>query len=162
MAEYTYAEHSFGPVIDEACKILILGSFPSVKSREEGFFYGHPQNRFWRILAAVFEEETPKTIEEKKAFLLSHHIALYDVIESCEIIGSADSSIRHVRPADIAALIAKAPIERVYVNGALAKKLYDRYLLPIVEIEAVKLPSSSAANARYSLDMLTCCWKQIR
>ena len=122
MAEYQHVCHEFPPEWDAESRILILGSFPSVKSREEQFYYGHPQNRFWKVLAAVYAQEVPNTIEGKKGFLHRNHIALWDVIESCDIIGSADSSIKNAVPADVASLLQKAPISRIFVNGSLAKK----------------------------------------
>jgi len=118
MGEYSHMTHTFLPVYDENSELLILGSFPSVKSREQGFYYGHPQNRFWKVLAAVCECEVPKTIEEKKKMLLKNHIAIWDVIDSCDIIGSSDSSIKHVVPADIAGILTKTNITRIF---AMAK-----------------------------------------
>ncbi len=161
MAEYQHVCHEFPPEWDAESRILILGSFPSVKSREEQFYYGHPQNRFWKVLAAVYAQEVPNTIEGKKGFLHRNHIALWDVIESCDIIGSADSSIKNAVPADVASLLQKAPISRIFVNGSLAKKLYDRYTLSQTGLEAVKLPSTSPANARFSLEKLIMQWRVI-
>ena len=112
--------HPFPPVADAACRLLILGSFPSVKSREEGFFYGHPRNRFWPLMAALLGENAPQSIPEKKAMLLRHHIALWDVIASCEITGSSDSSVKNAVPVDIAQVTELCRLERVYCNGALA------------------------------------------
>ncbi|MFQ9894216.1 MAG: DNA-deoxyinosine glycosylase [Emergencia sp.] len=160
--EYKYVEQTFSPVIDGQCSVLILGSLPSVKSRENGFYYGHPQNRFWRVLAAVLDCPVPETIEEKKTMLLSHHIAIYDVIQSCEIMGSSDSSVKNVTPVDIAKLLRLAPIEKVFVNGALAKKLYDRFMEKEAGMKAVKLPSTSPANAAYSIDRLIESWQMIK
>ncbi len=151
--------HPFPPVLDSQCRILILGSFPSVKSREDGFFYGHPQNRFWRMLAAVFQEDFPADIPARKALLLRHHIALWDVIASCEISGSSDASVKNAVPVDIAQVTKAAPICQVLCNGALAGKLYQRYLQPITGIEAVILPSTSPANAAWSLDRLAAAWR---
>lgn len=151
--------HPIPPVVDKDCRILILGSFPSVKSREEGFFYGHPQNRFWRMLAAVFGEEVPMDIPSKKHFLLMHHIALWDVIAACEIEGSSDASIKNAVPVDIERVLSIAPITRVICNGSLAGKLYKRFLLPVTHKEACVLPSSSPANAAWSLDQLVDVWK---
>lgn len=152
--------HPFPPVADAQCRTLILGSFPSVKSREQGFFYGHPQNRFWRMLAAVYAEDVPASIPEKKALLLRHHIALWDVIASCEITGSSDASIRHAVPVDIAQITELAAIERVICNGTLSGKLYRQHLMPLVGIEPLILPSTSPANAAWSLDRITHAWKQ--
>lgn len=152
--------HPFPPVVGSHCRMLILGSFPSVKSREQGFFYGHPQNRFWRMLAAVYGEEIPTDIPQKKALLLRHHLALWDVIASCEITGSSDASIRNAVPVDIAQITDVAPIERVICNGALSGKLYRKHLLPLVGVEPLILPSTSPANAAWSLEKLAQAWKQ--
>lgn len=154
-----YVEHPFPPVVDKHCRILILGSFPSVKSREDGFFYGHPQNRFWRLLASVFNERVPLDISSKKAFLLRHHIALWDVIASCEISGSADASVKHAVPVDIKQITDVANIEHILCNGHLAYKLYQKHLQTIVGLEAYLLPSTSPANAAFSLDRLAESWK---
>ena len=153
--------HTFEPVWDEHSRILILGSFPSVKSREQGFYYGHPQNRFWKVLAAVAEEPVPDTIDEKKQFLLLHKIAVWDVIASCEIEGSSDSSIRHVIASDIAGLLSRTGITRVFVNGKKAAQLYEKYTLPLTGMKAVCLPSTSPANAAWSLERLIAAWKVI-
>lgn len=154
--------HTFTPVWDERSRILILGSFPSVRSREQGFYYGHPQNRFWKVLAAVTGGSVPQTIEEKRAFLLEQRIAIWDVIDSCEIQGSSDSSIRNVVPSDIAGLLRDSGILRVYVNGGKAAELYEKYTLPVTGIPAVKLPSTSPANAAWSLERLIAAWRVIR
>ena len=153
-------QHPFQPVVDENCRILILGSFPSVKSREDGFYYGHPQNRFWRMLAAVYEEETPNDIPAKQAFLLRHHIALWDVIASCEIEGSADASVKEAVPVDIDRVIKASKIEKVLCNGKLAAKLYHQYLEQSVGIKAISMPSTSPANAACSLMKLVGIWKE--
>ncbi len=154
--------HQIEPVYDKDSKILILGSFPSVRSREAGFFYGHPQNRFWKTVAAVFEEDVPATIEEKKKMLLRNGIALWDVVASCEIEGSSDSSIRNVRPNDIKKLIGETSISRIYVNGRTALKLYRKYLEEQLDMKAAVLPSTSPANAVYSLDRLVEEWRIIK
>ena len=151
--------HPFPPVVDAGCTTLILGSFPSVKSREQGFFYGHPQNRFWKVLAAVFVEEVPADAAAKKALLLRHHIALWDVIACCEIDGSADASVRNAVPVDIGRVLAVAPIRRVICNGNLAAKLYRQHLQGITDIEALAAPSTSPANAAWSLERLTEAWR---
>ena len=153
--------HPFPPVVDEKCGILILGSFPSVKSREDGFFYGHPQNRFWRMLASVFGEDIPADIPGKKALLLRHYIALWDVIASCDIEGSSDASVKNAVPVDIELVLRAAPITRVICNGALAGRLYARYLQPVTGIGAVVLPSTSPANAAWSLKKLTDAWRDM-
>lgn len=155
----TRIDHPFPPVVDGDCRMLILGSFPSVKSRADGFFYGHPQNRFWRVLAAVYGETVPQDIPVKKALLLRHHIALWDVIASCEITGSSDASVKNAVPVDIARVTANAPIRRVLCNGALAGKLYARHLESQVGIQADVLPSTSPANAAWTLDRLIRVWK---
>lgn len=161
MAEYEHHGQPFAPVWSQDAEILILGTFPSVKSRENNFYYGHPQNRFWKVLAGLYDETVPSSVEEKKSLLLRRHIAIWDVIESCDIIGSSDSSIKNVVPADIAGLIRGTRIERVYVNGTLAKNLYDRFILETTGIDAVKLPSTSPANARFSLEQLIESWSVI-
>lgn len=153
--------HPFPPVVDEGCRILILGSFPSVKSREDRFFYGHPQNRFWRMLASVFGEDIPADIPGKKALLLKHHIALWDVIAACDIEGSSDASVKNAVPVDIELVLRAAPITRVICNGALAGRLYARYLQPVTGIGAVVLPSTSPANAAWSLKKLTDAWRDM-
>lgn len=150
--------HPFPPLYDAQSEILILGSFPSVKSREQKFFYGHPQNRFWRVTAAIFGAEALETIEEKRAFLLTHHIALWDVIASCEITGSADSSIRNVVPNDLTPILSAANIRQIYVNGGTAAKYYDKFQKPLLRREAVRLPSTSPANAAWSLERLIAAW----
>ena len=154
--------HPFPPLYDAHSEILILGSFPSVKSREQQFFYGHPQNRFWRVTAAVFGAEIPRTIGEKRAFLLQNHIALWDVIASCEITGSSDSSIRSVVPNDLTPILAAVDIWQIYVNGGTAAKYYDKYQKQVLGREAVRLPSTSPANAAWSLDRLIEAWSIIR
>ena len=154
--------HPFPPVWDKHSEILILGSFPSVKSREMAFFYGHPQNRFWCLVAALYEDAAPQTVEERRAFLLRHHIALWDVLASCSIVGSSDSSIRDAVPNDIRPILAVAPIRGSYTNGQTAFRLYRKYRLPEVGREAVCLPSPSPANAAWSFDRLTEAWRVIR
>ena len=146
--------HPFPPVVDAGCHTLILGSFPSVKSRENAFYYGHPQNRFWRVLAAVFGEDVPA----KRALLLRHGLALWDVIAQCEITGSSDASVKNAVPVDVAQVLDAAPIRRVICNGTLAAKLYRRHLLAVSGIEAFAAPSTSPANAAWSLPRLTTAW----
>ncbi|MEE1279300.1 MAG: DNA-deoxyinosine glycosylase [Oscillospiraceae bacterium] len=153
--------HNIPPLYDKDSEILILGSFPSQKSREAQFFYGHMQNRFWRVLAAVLGCKVPKTIEEKRQMLLCHHIALWDVIASCEIVGSSDSSIKNVVPNDISAILKGSKIKRIFVNGKTAEKYYNKYILPAVGISAVSLPSTSPANAACSLESLIEKWEKI-
>ena len=154
--------HPIPPVYDAHSTVLILGSFPSVKSRETGFFYGHAQNRFWRVTAAVFGCPVPATIPEKRAFLLKNRIALWDVLAACDIDGSADASIRDVCPNDLAPILAAAPNTRIFTNGAAADALYTHWQLPIVGIPAVRLPSTSPANAAWSLERLIDAWRVIR
>ena len=152
-------KHPFEPICNENSRILILGAFPSVKSREQSFYYGHPQNRFWRMLSGVFGEQTPVSIEEKKEFLLSHAIALYDVISSCEIEGSSDSSIKNATPNDIRSLVNGAQIEKIITNGKLAHKLYEKHIASTVALPEICLPSTSPANAAFSLDRLIFEWR---
>ena len=154
--------HPIYPVFDSNSRILILGSFPSVKSREEGFFYGHPQNRFWKVISAVFEKDIPKTVEQKREFLLMNNIALWDVIASCEITGSSDSSIKDVTPNDLQVILDTAPIEKIFVNGRTAEKFYNQYTFPKIKVKAVCLPSTSPANAQWTLNRLIAEWKQIK
>lgn len=153
--------HLIHPVYNQDAKILILGSFPSVKSREGNFFYHHPQNRFWRVLANVYHQELPITIEEKKAFLLNNKIALWDVIASCKITGSSDSSITDVEVNDLQLIIDNSQIEHIYTNGNLADKLYHRYFDDLISLPVTKLPSTSPANASYSLEKLISYWQVI-
>lgn len=153
--------HPLPPLYDDQSRMLILGSFPSVKSREGMFFYHHRQNRFWRILAALFAEPAPQDIAEKTALLHRHHIALWDVIYSCEIEGSSDASIRNVTPTDLRPILEGAPIERIACNGATSWSLYQKYQLPLLRRPALKLPSSSPANARSGLDDLVSVWKSV-
>ncbi|WP_300079737.1 DNA-deoxyinosine glycosylase [uncultured Thomasclavelia sp.] len=154
MKEY----HLIEPIYDKDSKILILGSFPSVKSREANFFYHHPQNRFWRVLAAVYQDTVPEEIADKKAFLKRHQIALWDVIASCNIKGSSDSSISDVEVNDLNMIITNSSVKHIYTNGNLADKLYHRYFDTIIDLPVTKLPSTSPANAAYSLDKLLIYW----
>ena len=159
--EYEHIVHSFEPVYDKDSEILILGTLPSVKSRENNFYYGHKQNRFWKVLATLLKEPVPETIEEKKAMLLAHRIALWDVIQSCDIKGSSDSSIKNVQPTDIGMILEKTNITRIYANGNKAGQLYKRYQFPVTGIEAMVLPSTSPANAAWSLERLCEVWHVI-
>lgn len=158
MSGYENVTHNFAPVWDEQSRILILGTFPSVKSRENHFYYGHPQNRFWKVLAALTDWEVPQTIEEKKAMLLANHIAIWDVIASCQIIGSSDSSIRDVVVNDIQGLLQKTNIQKIYANGGKASELYKKYVFPDTGREIIKLPSTSPANAAFRLERLITEW----
>ncbi len=153
--------HPIQPVYDKDSKVLILGSFPSVKSREEGFFYGHPQNRFWKVTASIFNEEIPRTPQEKKAFLIRNHIALWDVIGSCDIEGSSDSSIRNVKVNDISMILTTADIMTIYLNGKKAYHLYQKYMQPVINREGICLPSTSPANAAWNIDKLKQAWNVI-
>lgn len=159
---YTHVSHDFEPVFDENSKVLILGTFPSVKSRENQFYYGHPQNRFWKVIAGLTESEVPQTIEEKKKLLLEHGIAIWDIIESCDIIGSSDSSIKNVVPADIERVVANSKIQNIYANGGTAKKLYEKYSQKKTGREIIGLPSTSPANAAYSLERLLEYWQEVK
>lgn len=164
-ADYTHVSHGFAPLYDKNANTLILGSFPSVKSREQGFFYGHPQNRFWRLLSDIYGEEYPnnltgeKLLRFKKALILRHHLALYDVIEDCEIIGSSDSSIRNVKPADLLEILRNTAVRRIFVNGKTAEKYYIRYQEPLTGIKAQVLPSTSPANAVWHYEELLEEWR---
>ncbi len=161
-------EHPFGPLYDQNSKVLILGSFPSVKSREEAFFYGHPQNRFWNVIYNIFENGNEivshpfSCAEEKADFLHRHHIALWDVIASCDITGSSDSSIRNVSANDLTVILDAADIRNIYVNGRTAEKYYRKYIEEKVGRKCHMLPSTSPANAAWKLDRLLEAWKVIK
>lgn len=152
--------HTIDPIYNSESKILILGSFPSVKSREMQFYYGHPQNRFWKVLARAFGAELPTTIDEKKAFLYENKIAVWDVIHSCEIVGSSDSSIKNVVPNNIGKILENSRVSRIFVNGKKAEELYKKYIQNDVKIEAICLPSTSPANAMWSEDRLAEFWRE--
>ena len=152
-------DHGFPAFFEETSKILILGSFPSVKSREVSFYYGHPQNRFWKVLALCVEDNVPETLEEKKQFLSKHQIALWDVIASCEIQGSSDASIQNVLLTDVSWLIHQTQVDTIVLNGKTAKKYFkkpERF-----DGRILVMPSTSAANAQYSLERLYEEWKKI-
>lgn len=157
---YEHVRHGFDPVYDSESQILILGSFPSVKSRQNNFFYGNPQNRFWKVIAALTCWDVPEDedIDGKKDMLLANRIALWDVIESCDIVGSSDSSIKNVVPNDIGSLLEHTSVERIFANGRTAQKLYDKYLLKTLGREITPLPSTSPANASYGLEKLVDIW----
>ena len=159
MAEFLH--HTIAPVYDARSRVLILGSFPSVKSREAAFFSGHPQNRFWRVLSALTGAPVPQSIPEKQALLLNHGIALWDTIASCEITGSSDSSIRNVTPNDLTPILQTAKIRKIYCNGTASWRLYQKYLLPQTKLPAQKLPSTSPANAAWTLPRLVDAWRVI-
>lgn len=152
--------HPIPPFYDSGSQILILGSFPSVKSREQMFFYGHPQNRFWKVLASVFGDEIPTTTDEKKRFLAKNHIALWDVIGSCEIEGSSDASITNVKANDLTVILDRAEIRGVFVNGKTAEKYYRKYLEQKTNRKAICLPSTSPANAAWSVERLAAVWRE--
>ena len=157
----TMLNHPIPPVYDSESKVLILGSFPSVKSREQQFFYGHKQNRFWRVMAQVLGCAVPEDITQKRAMLLANHIAVWDVIASCEITGSSDASIRNVVPNDLSQILTAADIRAIYTNGSKAHQLYQKYIFPINGREAQLLPSTSPANAGYSLERLVEAWRVV-
>lgn len=154
--------HSIAPFYNRDSKILILGSFPSIKSREAGFYYYHPQNRFWKVLSAIFEEELPNSIAAKKAFLTKHHIALFDVCATCSIKGSSDTSIKEVTPNDLNPIINNSDIEQIYLNGKTAYNLYNKLLKDKTKIEGIYLPSTSPANATFSKEDLIECYSIVK
>lgn len=162
MSETGNIVHPFPPLYDKNSHTLILGSFPSVKSRESNFFYGHPQNRFWKVISFLYGVEIPKNIEEKKALILNNNLALWDSIKSCTITGSSDSSVKNVIPNDISKILKNSRVKRIFCNGALSHKMYMKYIYPKTKIEAVKLPSTSPANAVFSVDKLIEEWKKIK
>ena len=179
---WQHLTHGFGPLYNADSEVLILGSFPSVKSREQAFFYGHPQNRFWKVIVSVYDEAPADdatastareemarvsatdvskwTVADKRTFILSHHLALYDVIEECDILGSSDSSIRSVVPADLRPILSESKVSRIFVNGKTAGKYYEKYLEQATGIRAEVLPSTSPANAAWSLEKLTEAWRE--
>ncbi|MBQ9464874.1 MAG: DNA-deoxyinosine glycosylase [Lachnospiraceae bacterium] len=167
MSVRTRIDHPIPPTFDADSEVLILGSFPSVKSRESGYFYGHPQNRYWKVLAALFGDAVPQTVEEKRAFLLRHHVAAWDVIASCTIEGSSDASIRDVVPNDLRPILGGSRVRRIFVNGKTAERMFRKYTEPLLYenfahlLPAVCLPSTSPANAAWSLERLTEAWKVI-
>ncbi|NKZ29708.1 DNA-deoxyinosine glycosylase [Facklamia miroungae] len=158
---YQTIDHPLSPLYTKESQILILGSFPSVKTREYGFFYGHPQNRFWPVMERIFNEELSTNIEERRRFLIKHKIAVYDSIYQCDIVGSSDASIKNVVPSDLKAIFEQAPIQQVFCNGTTSYKYYQKYHAKEARIKGVKLPSTSPANARFRLDDLLREWKKI-
>lgn len=146
--------HTIPPLYDSHSRVLLLGSIPSPKSREAGFFYAHPQNRFWRVLAAVLGEEVPQTIEEKRAMCLKHHVALWDTIARCDIEGASDTSIRNAIPNDIGKLVRESEITRIFATGGKSAELYRKLIEPQLHIPITQLPSTSPANAAWSLERL--------
>ena len=161
MKEYEHIKHGFEPVYDKNSKILILGTLPSVKSRENDFYYGHPQNRFWRLVSQLLNEPLPMSTDEKKAMLLKHGIALWDVAAECDIMGSSDSSIKNVVPTDINIILETADIKQIYANGRTAEKLYNKYQKNICGRDIVCLPSTSPANAAWNMERLLTAWSGI-
>ena len=153
--------HEFDAFFDKDSQVLILGTIPSPKSREQGFYYGHPQNRFWKVLADVLDEEFPQTVEERKGFLKRNHIALWDVLESCEIKGASDVSIRNARPNDMNRILQEADIRAIFATGAKAAQLYKKLCFPECGVEAVRLPSTSPANCGCSYETLREAYSQI-
>jgi len=162
MMERQLVVHPFEPIYNEYSKILILGSLPSAVSRQKEFYYGHPQNRFWKVIAAVTNQSVPHSIEEKRHLLLSKGIALWDVIGRCEISGSSDASIKNPQVNDIDGLIRKTNIQAIYTNGYKAYQLYTRFCEQKVGIKAAQLPSTSPANASFDLDRLIEAWSILR
>lgn len=154
--------HPIPPLFSKESHTLILGSFPSVKSREAEFFYGHPQNRFWTVIAKIYGQVKPLTVDDKKKLILENNLALWDVIESCEIEGSADSTINNVTANDLSIILNNSKIDRIFVNGKTAEKYYNKYTYPKTEIKAICLPSTSPANAAWSIDRLVESWKIIK
>ena len=159
--EYKRIKHSFEPIFDKDSRILVLGSLPSVKSREGGFYYGHSQNRFWKLMSNILENDLPLTIDEKIKMLLDNNIAVWDVIDSCDIIGSSDSSIKNAVPNDLSKILNHCQIKNIYANGKTAAKLYKKYIEKNTGIKIIELPSTSPANAKYTLDKLMQEWKVI-
>jgi len=153
--------HQIPPLYDENSKILILGSFPSVKSREDKFFYAHKQNRFWKVIAGVLGAQVPETVEQKRKLLLENNIALWDVIASCDITGSSDSSIKNVVPNDLSLVLDNADIKQIFVNGRTAEKYYNKYIKNSIKRNALALVSTSPANASWSVDRLIEEWRVI-
>lgn len=158
---YERIVHPLKPLYDNNSKILILGSFPSIKTREYGFFYGHPQNRYWKLMESLFNENLSRDIGERRDFILRHNIAMYDSIYECEIIGSSDASIKNVVPSDLSKIFENGNIKEVFCNGATSYKYYKKYHRNKYNIDGIKLPSTSPANARYRLDDLIEEWKII-
>ena len=156
--QWEHVVHGFEPVWDARSRVLVLGTLPSVKSREQNFYYGHPRNRFWKLLSLLFGAAEPQSVEQKKALLLENGVALWDVVRACDIRRSADSTIRNAEPNDIRPILAGADIRAICANGAKAKALYDRLLLPLTGREAIRLPSTSPANAALTLDALAEAW----
>ena len=154
-------EHPFGPLYSGNSRILILGSFPSVRSRQQNFFYGHPQNRFWKVIAALYGRDVPATIPEKKELILDNGLALWDSVASCVITGSSDASIRDVQANDLRVILDSCPIRRICCNGKTSWQLYEKLIRPQTGREALCLPSTSPANAQWTLPKLIEAWSVI-
>ena len=161
MAEPQRVGPGFAPVASPRSHVLILGSFPSAKSREVGFYYGHPQNRFWPLMAHLLGQPIPETIEQKKALILQNGLALWATVCCCTITGASDASIRDVQPNDIAMLCRTYPIEKIYCNGAASFRVYQKYAQEQTGITAEKLPSTSPANAAWRMERLQTAWAQV-
>lgn len=160
MAETVF--HEFPPLYNKESKVLILGTIPSPKSREQGFYYGHKQNRFWKTLAKVLGEEEPKTIPEKKALALRNHVALWDVLASCSIEGASDSSIKNAVPNDMNVILSKADIQAIFTTGAKATALFQKYCEPVCAVSCIGLPSTSPANCRVKDEELLEAYRKIK
>ena len=159
--EAGFVTHEFDAFFDKDSRVLILGTIPSPKSREQGFYYGHPQNRFWKVLADVLDDDVPQTVKERKDFLTRHNMALWDVLESCEIKGASDVSIRNARPNDMNRILQAADIRAIFATGAKAAQLYKKLCFPECGVEAVRLPSTSPANCGCSYEKLREAYSQI-
>ena len=154
-------KHPFEPVFSKNSRILILGSFPSVQSRESQFYYGHPRNRFWKVISALFDTSVPLTIADKKALIIAHGLALWDSIASCSVSGSSDASVKNVVVNDLSIITNVCEIQRIYCNGHLSWQLFERYISPEVKMDAICLPSTSPANAQWSYERLLDAWRVI-
>ena len=160
--EYTHIVHPIPAFFRPDSRVLILGSFPSVRSRESGFFYGHPQNRFWKVMAQLLEDEAPGTVEEKAAFLERHRIAAWDSIHACDILGSSDASIRNVEPNDLTEILQTASVRHIYTNGKKSHEIYRSYCFPQTGVEDICLPSTSPANAAWTMEKLLTAWAVVK
>ena len=157
-----FVTHAFQPVYDGNSKVLILGTMPSPQSVKHGFYYSHPQNRFWPLLATLYNDELPHTPEEKKSFALRHGIALWDVLASCDIDGASDASIRHPVPNDFTGILQEAPIAKIFTTGKTAYTLFQKHVAPSLHRDAIYLPSTSPANqALFPWDKLLETWKSL-
>lgn len=161
--KYMFLQHPFAPIFNEKSAVLILGTFPSIFSRDLGFYYGHPRNRFWDLLGRLFNEDVPESIAGKKRYLLKHKIALYDAIKSCNINGSSDDSISDISPSYINIILASSSIRCIYTNGTKAYKILEEYRPEVMKrYKVVSLPSTSSANANYDMDKLLSSWSKIK